>query len=64
MGTDHVFRAKVMQIEVDKRKTRSVPDGAYLSQNTDASRVRLRSDDWGTIRECLGGFAACGLLRK
>ena len=39
-------------------------NGTDLSQNTDASRVRLRSDDWGTIRECLGGFAACGLLRE
>ena len=39
-------------------------NGAYLSQNTDASRVRLGWMIGGIFRECLGGFAACGLLRK
>ena len=40
-----------------------LPNGTYSSQNTDASGVRLRSKDCGLFRECLGGFAACGLLR-
>jgi hypothetical protein len=45
-------------------QTGSGANGAYLDHKTDASTVRLRSDDCGLFRECLGGFAACGLLRK
>jgi len=33
-------------------------------QPHDIRSGREKADDWGLFRECLGGFAACGLLRK
>jgi hypothetical protein len=35
-----------------------------MSQNTDVFGVSLQSGDLGLFCECLGGFAACGLLRE
>ena len=63
-STHEAYEAGASLVHIHVRNEDQTPMALNLSQNTDASRVRLRSDDWGTIRECLGGFAACGLLRK
>ena len=34
------------------------------AQAHDIRSGREKADDWGLFRECLGGFAACGLLRE